>query len=635
LADRFFWENAERFPGGYVRLVLDPEKPASPADLVAILHDRLKLPLGDDEALVMRLQTPLTLVHVENADSFEAGRVVGDLATALPGCPLVISARLRDLGFTAGWGQLPLASFDKATALRQLAAELGADAANQHSWPALATALGYLPLALHLAAGHLRTGYSAAGFLRRLRDSNLALTGIDPADPSFRERSRALLADSFELSLDALRRQGREVGEQWLAGFSALGHAPTAGFGESLGASISGLTAEAFQDMALAAARLSLLDRIPHGASSTFQLHPLLAELVRSRADKDAAVARMTEWFVARLPEGGVDQGQRWRDVQNEMAGLTEWLAEIPSADRARVVQAGSRYAIRNGPFHAWLRLCEEALAGENSATSRSNFLWTLGHVALRGGLLDRALDAAEETRKLDRARGADREAALAAGLIADILRTRGQLDEALKMFNEEVLPALKQLGELRESAVTMGKMAEIWQARGQLDEALKILKGEVLPAIARLGDVRELAVTMGKIADIWQARGQLDEALKIRNEGELPVYERLGDVRLRAAAMGKIADILQARGQLDEALKIRIEEQLPVYQRLGDARSLLIGRANLANALLQRGHDGDREAARRLLRLALDNAQRLGLREAQQIEQTLAQTGFEDEENE
>ena len=103
-----------------------------------------------------------------------------------------------------------------------------------------------------------------------------------------------------------------------------------------------------------------------------------------------------------------------------------------------------------------------------------------------------------------------------------------------------------------------MGKIADILQSRGDLDEALRIRREEQLPVYERLGDVRSRAVTMGKIADILQARGDLDEALRIRREEQLPVYERLGDVRARAVAIGKIADILQARGDLDEALRIR-----------------------------------------------------------------------------
>ena len=79
---------------------------------------------------------------------------------------------------------------------------------------------------------------------------------------------------------------------------------------------------------------------------------------------------------------------------------------------------------------------------------------------------------------------------------------------------------------------MTQGQIADILMARGQLDEALRIRQEEQLPAYERLGDVRSKAVTQGQIADILMARGQLDEALRICQEEELPVYERLGDVR-------------------------------------------------------------------------------------------------------
>ena len=182
---------------------------------------------------------------------------------------------------------------------------------------------------------------------------------------------------------------------------------------------------------------------------------------------------------------------------------MIEWLAQIPPADRVRVERAGNWYAMLNGPYHAWLRFCEEALAAETDDAHRSNFLWTLGQVALRGGLPDRALAAAEEQRDLDRKRGAERDAALAAGLIADILEARGEFDAALRIRTEEELPVYERLGDVRERAVTQGQIADILQARGELDEALRIRTEEELPVYERLGDVRSRAVTQGKIADI------------------------------------------------------------------------------------------------------------------------------------
>ncbi|MCB9567159.1 MAG: tetratricopeptide repeat protein [Myxococcales bacterium] len=149
-----------------------------------------------------------------------------------------------------------------------------------------------------------------------------------------------------------------------------------------------------------------------------------------------------------------------------------------------------------------------------------------------------------------------------------------------------------------------MGKIADILQARGQLDDALRIRQEEELPVYERLGDVRSRAVTMGKIADILTARGQLDDALRIRQEEELPVYERLGDVRSQAVTMGKIADILQARGQLDDALRIRKEEELPVYERLGDERSRAVTMGKIADILHAEAVDDRGEALTALARV-------------------------------
>jgi hypothetical protein len=70
----------------------------------------------------------------------------------------------------------------------------------------------------------------------------------------------------------------------------------------------------------------------------------------------------------------------------------------------------------------------------------------------------------------------------------------------------------------------------------------------------------------------------------------------------------------------------VRREEELPVYERLGNVRYLLFGRWNLASTLLRRGREQDREEARGLLLMALDEARRLKLPEALQIEQLLEQ---------
>lgn len=57
-----------------------------------------------------------------------------------------------------------------------------------------------------------------------------------------------------------------------------------------------------------------------------------------------------------------------------------------------------------------------------------------------------------------------------------------------------------------------LGQVADILASRGQLNEALRIRLEDEIPVYERLGDVRALAVTKGKVADILARRGQLDE---------------------------------------------------------------------------------------------------------------------------
>lgn len=180
--------------------------------------------------------------------------------------------------------------------------------------------------------------------------------------------------------------------------------------------------------------------------------------------------------------------------------------------------------------------------------------------------------------------------AAQAQGQIANILRLRGQTNEALHILQDDVLPVFERMGNVRSKAVTLGKIANILQSLGQMDEALRICQEEQLPVYERLDDVREKANTMSQIADILRIRGLTEDALHMLQDDVLPTFERLGDVRSKAVIKGKIADILQSRGQFDEALRIRQQEELPVYERLGDVREKVITMSKIADILSSRG---------------------------------------------
>jgi len=258
----------------------------------------------------------------------------------------------------------------------------------------------------------------------------------------------------------------------------------------------------------------------------------------------------------------------------------------------------------------------------------------TLGQVAdilFARGELDEALRIRQQEELPVYMRlGDDHSYAVTLGQVADILFLRGNLDEALRIRQEAVLPIYKRLGDVRNCAVTRGKVADILQLRGELDEALRIRREEELPVYDNLGDLREWAVASEKMADILYLRGDSDEALRILHNEVLPAFKRLGSERAVATALGHAADILQSRGQWDEVLRIRREQELPVYDRLGDMRALLVGRANVAVALIERGRSEDAPEITRLLALALTDARRLRLPEAQQIETIIRHIGLD-----
>jgi tetratricopeptide (TPR) repeat protein len=376
-------------------------------------------------------------------------------------------------------------------------------------------ALGGLPLAIHLAAGHLKLpAQTPRGFLARLRVGGFTLA---PADLS-PVTAHDIISQTFALSLAALRRQLGKGGARLARAFHALGHAPLAGIGRGLGAALCDLSADDFDRLVLAACRLSLLDYDgpPQRRYELFRVHPLLAELLRAGTDEAKAVARLTAWFVARMPDM-----ERWNEIHDEYEALRDWLDRVPDGDLYRVGQAGKEkwFAYHCGPFASWVRLCERGLAGTVDLKQRSHYLWTLGHLLRYTCEMERAVRVAQKKIALDRERGDDAGVARAYCLLADLLEIQGELSEVLRIRREEELPVYQRLGNEHNTAICWGRIADVLQARGELDEALRIRREDILPVYERLGAVRDLLVCQANIAITLlkrRAPGDREEAVEL-----------------------------------------------------------------------------------------------------------------------
>lgn len=354
------------------RLILDPLEPAPTAlALGRNLADRLRCN-GPDDTLWQRLGAalrhgphgPPLLLLIENVDAEPQARAVGELVNRLPGCPILVTARYQRLG-SEGWTRVKVAQMPPLDARALLRAELDADAYPLTDAEAddQAEKLGRLPLALHIAACHLKLGLSPQAFLDELRATGLKLEP-EPGDPRLvADRARAILRSSFELSWRHwCGGAGRDEG--WQQALVALAHGPAAPTGLSLSAAIAGLEESRYLAFATAAARLSLLQCSAQTRQTV--LHPLIAEFLRGLPVPDAAtvVKRLGGWFMQRLPKTGDEaQGKAWRECWAEMDALTHWLSVVPLDDGLAAERAGNDFADIVGPYAAWQGLCDACKA--------------------------------------------------------------------------------------------------------------------------------------------------------------------------------------------------------------------------------------------------------------------------------
>jgi hypothetical protein len=179
--------------------------------------------------------------------------------------------------------------FDVGEGLEQLRAEMEG-AGLSHSDGALrelVTALGGLPLAIHLAAGHLRLGMEPQAFITILRDKKLNLRPTDPADrvETLHESLNRSYNALGELLLERADPLAGATVDRLMRGFLALGFAPLSGFTARRGADFAGMDRADFAELLTLAEKLALVDRAaaPDGAA-LWRIHPILAEWMRARA---------------------------------------------------------------------------------------------------------------------------------------------------------------------------------------------------------------------------------------------------------------------------------------------------------------------------------------------------------------
>ena len=139
-----------------------------------------------------------------------------------PSCRVLITTRRAAVADVAGAGQIPLDVLTPEQSLDLLAAHLGRalGPAERDDARQLAEAVGFLPLALELAAVRVRRGVSWTELRRALEAEVARLEELE--DPLRRRKGQARLKASFNYSLRALRAEDQAAYEA----FAGLGLLP-------------------------------------------------------------------------------------------------------------------------------------------------------------------------------------------------------------------------------------------------------------------------------------------------------------------------------------------------------------------------------------------------------------------------
>lgn len=484
LVEHFAARHRELFPAGMLALVLEANANLSADDLLGRLADRLEIKGSDgplEARVVEALKAVRPLVHIENVDSEALARAAAGLVQRLAGVALVITGRFTGFRQDARWKVIPLRAFNTETGVQQLVEELSPAAKNRTSeedQKQLVSALGGLPLAIHLAAGYLNAGYTAANFLQHLQAKGLSLEPIHANDADYAHRTQQALSATFELSWQLLKDQ--LASPKLEQAMCALGMAPRAGFGLELGAAVGGLDSFEANELMVKAGQFSLLEQV-EDRNLAWRVHPLLAQYLQNlleKADQEAAQQRLAEWFLQQMPKGD-NQGERWKLLSSEREGLVEWLGGLPDPDAGDAASTGFAFAQANGPYRAWIMAAARALE-KASDKQKSSLWWVEGILSASLGELDRALECASQKEALGLRLGEEREVALARGLRADILQARGQLDEALQIRQEQELPVYEKLGATRDLLVGRANLAINYLMRGKpgdRTEAVRLLR--------------------------------------------------------------------------------------------------------------------------------------------------------------
>jgi tetratricopeptide (TPR) repeat protein len=603
LALRSAQDVSGRFADGHLYIDLNGHSSGVPVEPEQSLEEflgALGVPAGEipvglaHKAALLRsvLSERRVLVVLDNASNF---RQIEHLLPGASGCAVMVTSRNRLSGLSIRTDAVrvvlgPLTSGESSDLLRTV---IGGDRATSEASALadLAQRCAYLPLALRIAADHVinHPGSSVSEMIEDLAsEGQLEVLSVDDA-----VAVRKVFSWSYRTLDEATARMFRLVSLH-----------PGASFSVAAAAATTNLTVLESQALVDALTRMHLVEQV---GRDRYRLHDLLrfyglerAADEDSAADRQAAVQRLTEWYlhtvasanesmtpfrvhVLKLEETAAEPlsfadpvaAMRWCDAEllnfvpvGRLAaehGLqaTVWQLPIALFD----------YLLLRKPWSVWVTTHEMAHAAAIALDDRHAAAWVQTNLAVACRWLrdysrceELYADALSVREEIGDLHG---QAWILEGLAA-LAMDRGKVGFA-RSYAERGLEIFAALGDREGQAATLVALSEVHRSCAELGPALTAAR-QALRICEEMGDLYGQGRKLVKVADVHVALGEPIAALEYIDRS-LAVRKRAGDQWGEADSLTRRGDILRELDRLDPARE-SWRTALSLYEDLQDPRA-------------------------------------------------------------
>lgn len=559
----------------------DPERaPADPGEVLGTFLRQLgvpgkQVPHGVDERAAMfrnRMSGREALVLLDDAAD---EKQVRDLIPASPGCLVLVTSR-RSLAGLDGATLLPLEVFsrDEATALLERIVGARRVAAEREAATRIVELCGYLPLAVSLAAGRLRSrpAWTLAYMADRLRGHVADATAL----------GGRTLRDVFDLSYRGLPEPAQRV-------FRLLGRHPGVEYTAPAVAAMADITShEADTLLELLQDEYLLQQKTP----GRYELHDLLrgfaaqASGPEHREEGDAGVSRLGWWFLhsaynAARAVDTPDLPAPTRPSEHSPMTFASYDEALEWFDREWHNLTAVQHAARDQGLHevVW----QLAVAQKFAAALRYRFADSVA--------------AHEQAVQAARALGDRAVEARVTGGLGLALRFLGRLDDAERHYRA-ALAILRELGDWVRMGPVLLNLGEVHCDRKDYEPAIATYT-EALEVFERSGAIGGRGTAYRLLGCIHQDTGDLDRAehfflLSMQDNRTVTEAARadgtkVGDRRGRVSLLGHLAAVHLARGEVDRAVR-GYRDTVDLARSIGDKYLLADASHGWGEALLAAG---------------------------------------------